>query len=54
MVPSGWTLRDVEQRYMLDVLAFVEGNKSEAARRLGVSRKTIERKLNEWQIESVQ
>lgn len=54
MIPSGWTLRDVEQRYMLDVLAFVEGNKSEAARRLGVSRKTIERKLNEWQIESVQ
>lgn len=53
LVPAGWTLRDLERRYMLDTLEFVEGNKSEAARRLGVSRKTIERKLNEWEIESV-
>ena len=52
-IPSGWTLRDVEQRYMLDMLKCVEGNKSEAARRLGVSRKTIERKLNEWHIEPI-
>jgi len=53
VVPTGWTLRDVEQRYMLDMLKFVKGNKSEAARRLGISRKTIERKLNEWNIESI-
>jgi DNA-binding NtrC family response regulator len=53
VVPSGWTLRDVEQRYMLDMLQFVKGNKSEAARRLGISRKTIERKLNEWNLESI-
>jgi DNA-binding NtrC family response regulator len=39
---------------MLDMLAFVDGNKSEAARRLGVSRKTIERKLSEWQSDSLQ
>jgi len=53
LVPNGWTLRDLERRYMLDTLETVEGNKSEAARRLGVSRKTIERKLNEWEIGSV-
>lgn len=53
VVPPGWTMRDVEQRYMLDMLKFVKGNKSEAARRLGVSRKTIERKLNEWDPESI-
>lgn len=49
-VPAGWTLREVERRYLLDTLDFVDGNKSEAARRLGISRKTIERKLTEWEI----
>lgn len=52
LVPNGWTLREVERRYLLDTLEFVEGNKSEAARRLGISRKTIERKLVEWDISS--
>jgi DNA-binding NtrC family response regulator len=50
VVPAGWTLREVERRYLLDTLEFVEGNKSEAARRLGISRKTIERKLIEWDV----
>jgi DNA-binding NtrC family response regulator len=48
VVPPGWTLREVERRYLLDTLQVFEGNKSAAARRLGISRKTIERKLNEW------
>lgn len=52
VVPSGWTLREVERRYLLDTLGYVDGNKSEAARRLGISRKTIERKLNEWETDS--
>jgi len=52
MVPNGWTLREVERRYLLDTLQFVDGNKSEAARRLGISRKTIERKLNEWNLDT--
>ena len=52
VVPTGWTLREVERRYLLDTLEYVEGNKSEAARRLGISRKTIERKLNEWEIDT--
>lgn len=42
------TLEEVEKRHILRVLAAVSGNKSEAARRLDVSRKTLERKCAEW------
>ncbi len=44
----GMTLAEVEKRHILRVLDAAEGNKSEAARRLGVSRKTLERKCFEW------
>ena len=40
-----WTLEQVKQRHMAQVLEASGGNKSEAARRLGISRKTLERKL---------
>ena len=43
--PTDWTLEQVEMKHMLRVLDTTGGNKSEAARRLGVSRKTLERKL---------
>jgi len=46
--PLGWTLSEVEKQHMLRVLDSVEGNKSEAARRLGISRKTLDRKLQAW------
>jgi len=42
------TLEAIEKRHIQRVLAAVAGNKSEAARRLGVSRKTLERKCAEW------
>lgn len=42
------TLEEVEKRHIQRVLAAVGGNKSEAARRLDVSRKTLERKCAEW------
>ncbi len=38
----------VMQRHMLHVLDLCDGNRAEAARRLGVSRKTIDRKMTAW------
>ncbi len=45
---SAAALDAVEKSHILEVLATCGGNKSEAARRLGVSRKTVERKLAQW------
>lgn len=42
------TLELVEQRHILSVLDACGGNRAEAARRLGVSRKTIDRKCATW------
>ena len=43
--PEDWTLEQVKHHHMTRVLEASDGNKSAAARRLGVSRKTLERKL---------
>ncbi len=42
------SLDAVERGHILTVLEAAEGNKSEAARRLGISRKTLERKVQAW------
>jgi len=42
------SLAVIERRHILGVLETCKGNKSEAARRLGVSRKTLERKYAVW------
>ncbi|MEM1361611.1 MAG: sigma-54 dependent transcriptional regulator [Pseudomonadota bacterium] len=44
------SLAAVEQRHILAVLDACHGNRAEAARRLGVARKTIDRKCNAWGI----
>ncbi|HEY1058926.1 MAG TPA: sigma-54 dependent transcriptional regulator [Limnobacter sp.] len=45
---SNESLEQVEKTHILKVLSACQGNKSEAARRLGVSRKTLERKCMAW------
>lgn len=47
-------LSTIERRHIRFVLQSADGNKSEAARRLGISRKTLERKLKAWASESAQ
>jgi DNA-binding NtrC family response regulator len=42
------TLEAVEKRHILATLQACHGNKSEAARQLGVSRKTLDRKCSAW------
>lgn len=43
------SLDELEKRHILNVLQAEGGNKSAAARRLGVSRKTLERKVQSWE-----
>ncbi|MFM1871994.1 MAG: hypothetical protein RL398_1416 [Planctomycetota bacterium] len=42
------SLAEVEQRAILDMLERTEGNRSEAARRLGISRRKLVYRLKEW------
>lgn len=42
------SLQAVERRHILAILEACGGNRAEAARRLGVSRKTIDRKCAQW------
>ena len=44
----GLALRDLERLYILEVLRQVGGNKSRAAEILGVDRRTLYRKLDEY------
>ena len=47
-LPVDWPLDQVEKHHMLRVLEHCDRNKSRAARMLGISRKTMERKLRLW------
>jgi Nif-specific regulatory protein len=42
------TLAEVEREHILTALSSVEGNRSEAARLLGIGRNTLARKLREF------
>nr|WP_100144480.1 sigma-54 dependent transcriptional regulator [Shewanella carassii] len=46
--PHDWALKDVEKDHVTAVVDTHGGNKSAAARVLGVSRKTLDRKYKEW------
>jgi DNA-binding NtrC family response regulator len=45
------SLRDVERLYILEVLRQAGGNKSRAAELLGLDRKTLYRKLEEYRLD---
>ena len=49
--PNEWSLKEVERAHILQLVDFHDGNKSAAARDLGVARKTLERKFKEWDSE---
>jgi DNA-binding NtrC family response regulator len=52
--PNNWTLKDVEKAHIQQVVSLHDGNKSAAARDLGVARKTLERKYKEWDAEDAE
>ncbi len=45
---TGLTLEDVEKRHILKMMEFHEGNRQQTADALGISRKTLYRKLNSY------
>lgn len=47
--PNNWSLKEVEKAHICQVVELHDGNKSAAARDLGVARKTLERKFKEWE-----
>jgi len=50
--PQNLSLEGVEKKSILDALDACRGNKSEAARRLGITRKTLRTKLQKYRAES--
>jgi transcriptional regulator with PAS, ATPase and Fis domain len=51
---KGYTLRELEREYITRVMENTKGNKSEAAKILGVDRTTLYRKLEEYKVNSRQ
>ena len=48
------TLEDIEKTYIEKVLARTDGNQSEAAEILGISRRTLYRKMQTYGIEGIE
>ena len=51
-VAKSYTLRDLEKEYIMRVMETAGGNKTEAAKILGVDRTTLYRKLEEYKLKS--
>jgi DNA-binding NtrC family response regulator len=47
-LPAGLTLRDLEQQYILQTLDSVGGNRTQAARLLGISLRCLQYKLKAY------
>jgi DNA-binding NtrC family response regulator len=52
-IPQGLTMEKVEEIVIRETLAAQKGNKSETARILGIGRKTLHRKLDEYGVEEL-
>ena len=50
--PAADSLADIERRHILSVLKETGGNRDEAARKLGISRKTIDRRCALWNVKT--
>ena len=48
-LPKNMPLDEVEKRSILEAINACSGNKSEAARRLGITRKTLRKKLDKYE-----
>ena len=48
---AGLSLQETEKRQILAALAAAKNNKTKAADALGISRRTLHRKLKEWGVE---
>jgi two-component system response regulator HydG len=48
-ISQNLSLEDIEKKSILETLGACSGNKSEAARRLGITRKTLRTKLQKYQ-----
>ena len=46
--PDSWSMDEVEKAHIVKVVNNMEGNKSQASKLLGISRKTLSRKLHTW------
>jgi len=53
-IPYGTPLDESEKWIIRDTLSYCEGNKSKAADILGISRKTLHRKVVEWKLEDAE
>ena len=49
-VPLGATLEDMEEAFVRETLAWLDGNRTEAAKVLGIGRRTLQRKLKKYNI----
>ncbi len=49
-VPSGMTLKEVEKEVIMSCLAETKGNRTQTAKVLGISRKTLQNKMKEYGI----
>jgi DNA-binding NtrC family response regulator len=51
--PTGMTLGELERSAVEQALAHCEGNRTRAADRLGISVRTLQRKLKSWSMEGI-